>query len=189
MRIKMVVALLMSAFLGVNLMSSCSDEEKAEDPKSYSGWGYFEGTINGQEVSIENEVWKDYINPRPYREEDWDLRVVKGKGICVNFSKDAGLDLMLYRFSKDKRFVLNGVDEYCNNDGITFIRTVPKLMYHVDVYYTPAKNKPFIVDITNVDFSYPATPTPLIEAKLSGVLYREDDPQDSIVIDARLGCR
>lgn len=52
--------LLISAFLGLFILSSCSNNEDDDNTlvpysRENRNWGYFKGTINGKEISLENE--------------------------------------------------------------------------------------------------------------------------------------
>lgn len=53
--------------------------------------------------------------------------------------------------------------------------------------YIPDKNNPFIVQLTAVEFngSYPMPP--IIEGYFRGILHREDDPDDRMMVDMRFG--
>ena len=73
-------------------------------------------------------------------------------------------------------------------DGIQITRDTHSDKYEDKyIYYIPQKEKPFQVEITKS--AYADQWHPIIEGNLNGVLYRSDNPKDSIIINGSYGTR
>lgn len=181
MNARMLSVLLMYIFFGTLLFTSCSDEEEIYDPREHSGWGYFEGTVNGKKVSVKNDVHNSFLSYTPQREE-WDPNVVKGIAIGIALNEAEHIGISFYRLTEGMRFVTSAVDTDYNSDGIHFWHTIkPEDSYSYDIVYISKKDKPFKIEITNLTY-YDTSNFVRVSARLDGVLYRTTNPQDSIVI-------
>lgn len=189
MNTKSLLLFLIGVVSGILFLSSCSDEEEVWDPREHSGWGVFKGTVNGENVSIENNVHNRYLNCTPQREV-WDPNIIKGISIGMVLNDSDHLGISLYRLTEGMRFVTKNYDPEYNSDAIQFWRTViPKDSYSYDVLYSPKKDKPFKIKITELTY-YDNSAFVRVTAQLDGVLYSDDNPQqDSVVIKAVFGVR
>lgn len=55
------------------------------------------------------------------------------------------------------------------------------------VRYVPDKNEPFLVHLDIVEFNRQFIHSPILEGRMKGVLYREGNPEDYMVVDMRFG--
>lgn len=181
MNTKSLLLFFVGIISGMLFLSSCGDEEEVWDSREHSGWGIFKGTVNGENVSIENDVHNRYLNCTP-RRENWDPNVIKGVSIVIALNETEHLGIEFYRLTEGKRFVTTTFDSEYNRDGVDFWRTVtPEDSYTYDVFYAPKKDKPFNIEITELTY-YDNSAFVRVSARLDGVLYRETNPQDSVVI-------
>jgi hypothetical protein len=51
----------------------------------------------------------------------------------------------------------------------------------------PDKDEPFLVHLDIVEFNMKFEHSPVLEGRLEGVLYREDNPKDYMVVDISFG--
>lgn len=188
MNSKLLLISCFCTFSVMYLLSSCSKEDNIPDPKSYfSGWGYFKGTINEKEISIENDGYKFPITSTIYKDGiDGGMPVVKGIIIGITYVNKTelteGLAIMIHIPAKGVRYIKKTVDFECDYDGIHIRRIANRTSY-----YIPKKEKPFHLEITDV--VYRETVPYIIEGKINGVLYRTDNPQDSISISGIFGTK
>lgn len=92
-------------------------------------------------------------------------------------------------------------DEYVDSDGGDFTysyNSSVSIVVYDDVAkvnqfevkplrYVPDKNNPFIVLLDIVEFNKDFIGSPLIEGRLRGILYCEDNPDDRMMVDMRFG--
>lgn len=178
------------AFLGMLILSSCSnDDDETSTPKDDSWYsGYFKGTINGKEIALENAEHGEWpirsighsIRYLPKEENEPDS--VKGLTTGIWYSENEGISVNLFHLYKGIRYVTNSTRVDFIYDGIQITRDTHS-EEHKDRYidYIPKKENPFRIKITNV--IYIDSTHPVLEAELDGVLYRSDNPTDSITIN------
>ena len=190
---------LIGAFFGMLILaSSCSNEDDNEISVSN-----FKGTINGEEISLEN-LWDDDLPVRtvskhiisyyPSEENKLDslrkIKTVIGISTGITYSENKAIRINLFNLYKGIRFVTNSTKVDFIYDGIQITQDT-----HSDEYenryirYIPKKETPFKVEITNITYADDTNTNPIIEADLNGVLYRSDNPKDSIVVKGSYGTR
>lgn len=187
---------LIGAFLGIIILSSCSnDDDETSAPKDNSWyWGYFNGTINGKEIAVENVGHGEWpvrsighsIRNLPKEENEPDS--VKGLTTGIWYHENEGITVNLYHLYKGTRYIINSAMVDFNYDGIQITRkTQDNENNYICINYIPKPEKPFCVEITNA--TYIDGMHPVLEAELDGVLYRSDNSKDSIVVKGSFGTR
>lgn len=188
MNTKKVFFLLCSIFLGINLLSSCNDEDSTSNSPHFLPYSYFKGTINGEKTSLENTVHELPIHKTTCRLlKVGEPTTIKGSiiGITYTYAQGVaeGIAIMLHKPTNGIRYTTNPVDFECNYDGVQ-IRSIKEKEYH----YVPKKENSFQIEITNITYLNDEV-LDIIEGKINGVLYRTDNPQDSIVVNGVFGAR
>ena len=197
---------LIGAFFGMLILaSSCSNEDDNEISVSKDKWywGYFKGTINGEEISLEN-LWDDDLPVRtvskhiisyyPSEENKLDslrkIKTVIGISTGITYSENKAIRINLFNLYKGIRFVTNSTKVDFIYDGIQITQDTHSYEYENRyIRYIPKKETPFKVEITNITYADDTNTNPIIEADLNGVLYRSDNPKDSIVVKGSYGTR
>ena len=168
---------------GMLLLFSCQSDEEVDNPRNYfSGWGYFEGSIKGKNISLANDIYQSYTNKVVYCKgytEGTAVDRVKGCVINIGYVAEANgrktevITIMLAKPSIGVRQITNGwpfieyinYDTMCNVDAIEIRASTDKT--HL---YTPHQDEPFKVEITEITYQEDGHPH-IIEGKLDGKLY------------------
>lgn len=177
-------------YLVMSLLSSCSNVDDVSVPKDDSWrWGYFKGEINGEKISLENDEY-----PRPIGSMGTgvgsfqDSDSIKGLQTGINYSEEEYLSVNLYPLNKGVRYITKWAQGDWNQDGIHIkIQGPNNGEYDNNIYYAPDPDKPFKAEI--IYSAYEDHWHPVIEVKLDGVLYRSDNPKDSIIVKGTYGTR
>lgn len=196
---------LIGAFFGMFILSSCSnDDDEIPVPysKDNSNWGYFKGTINGKEISLKNErsydlpVWtltKHIISYYPPEELDKPdsirkKRTVIGMSTGIKYSEDESMGVNIFDLYMGVRYITHSTGADLIYDKIQISRDTHSNEYEKKyIRYIPQKENPFRAEITNIE--YADDTHPILEVKLDGVLYRSDNPKDSIIVKGSYGTR
>lgn len=182
---------LIGAFLGMSILSSCSNDDEIPVPKDNSWyWGYFKGTLNGKQIIVENEPHNWFVQTvkTSASPPDNDTDSVRGMMTGIRFNENESMGITLYHLQKGVRYVTKSTRTDWIYDGIQMSRNT-----HSDIYeeryirYIPKQENPFRVEITSS--TYENQWEPIIEATLDGVLYCIDNPNDSIIIKGSYGTR
>lgn len=110
----------------------------------------------------------------------------------IKFSKNESMGVYLFNLYLGKRYITHPMQADFIYDGIEIARCTNsnegKREY---IRYVPEKENPFRAEITNIEANsdYEVTTNILLEVKLDGVLYRSDNPKDSIIIRGTYGVR
>lgn len=195
---------LIGAFLGMSILSSCSNDDETPVPKDDlpSYWGYFKGTINGKEVSVKNESngnWaiqssKHIINYNPPEENEPDAtknqKTAIGLSTGIKYSENEEIGINLFNLYEGMRYITNSTNVDFIYDGIQISRdTNNDNTENRYIHYIPKKENSFKAEITRLTYADNTNTNPIIEANLDGVLYRSDNPKDSIIIKGSYGTR
>lgn len=184
------IIFLIGIFAGFSFLLSCNDtDDSLPVSQTYVPWyrGYFDGEINGKEISIQSPKMRDtlidamgYDNYLPNDSQD----SIKGMNIIIRYSPGEVLHLDLYRPYVGVRYLYDDGWEWKGTGGI-YISKVGKPNssgYYKNhfYYYNPDPEKPFRLEIISAFYEglYP----PLVEVELDGTLYRSDNSNDSIVV-------
>lgn len=192
---------LIGALLGLFILSSCSNDDENSVPKKDSSyWGYFKGTINGEEVSVRNvaqEKWKirsskhiiSYYAPNENEQDSIRKKVtVIGMSTGINYNDNESININLFNLYKGIRQITNSTKADFIYDGIQLSRdTYNENIEKRYIRYIPMKERPFLAEITQITFADDTNTNPIIEVNLDGVLYRSDNPKDSIIIKGSYG--
>lgn len=190
MNTKNFSVILACLFAGIFLLSSCHEDEEIDNPKDFSGWGYFEGTINGKKKLIENTVYNRFIGKMNCKSMVFgESSRIKGSCIGINNLSDkeeiiTGVAIMLINPRIGIRHIVNNPTAYFydyNYDGV--IGRV--ITQEATCFFKPAPNKPVKVEITSMDYNENGAPR-IIEGEIDGVVYFR---QDSIEIKGKFGVR
>lgn len=183
-----VSVLLIATFLGMFILSSCNEDETPALKDDSWYWGYFKGAINGKAIALENVGHGDWPvqsikhNVRYLNEPD----SIRGLLTGIAYGENEGLSVNLFRLHKGVRYITLGqADGIYNSVNITRVK-------HTDggndrFIYIPKKETPFRVEVINI--TYVSSVYPILEAELDGVLYRSDNPKDSIIVKGTYGTR
>ena len=184
---------LIGAFFGMLILASCgNDDDETPVPKDDSWyWGYFKGEINGKEISLENEAhtdWSVHSVKTSASPPNNDTDSIRGMMTSIKYGEDELLSITIYHLHKGIRYITKSTKTYWIYDGIQITRDTHSDKYEDKyIYYIPQKEKPFQVEITKS--AYADQWHPIIEGNLNGVLYRSDNPKDSIIINGSYGTR
>ena len=159
-----------SLFLLQLAFISCEKEEIIEDtPKETPYYlGYFEGAVNGQDISIRNKSasWR-YIDAGFYSDRKHSSRYA--------------MKVVLLPLQEGEYNIEKGIRT--QEEITSYIRITDSLN---KVEYCPLK-KPFKVYVDSVRY-HESSMMPYIEGKMEGTLYNRYDVNDSIVVkDAIFG--
>ena len=176
-------------FAGFSFLLSCSDADDSL-PVSQADvlWyrGYFDGEINGKEISmlsakandtLINVMGYDYYLPDDSQDS------VKGVQIVIQYSQGEVLHIDLYRPYVGVRYLYDDGWEWKGTGGIyisKFGKPNSSGYYKNDFYYNPDPEKPFRLEI--ISAFYESVCPPIVEVELDGTLYRSDNSNDSIVV-------
>lgn len=191
MNTKNFSVILACLFAGIFLLSSCHEDEEVYNPQDYSGWGYFEGTINGKKKLIENTVYNRFIEKMNCKSRVFgESSRIKGSCIGINNLSDkseeisTGVAIMLINPKIGVRYIVNNptADFYNYNFDGVIGREITR---EATCFFKPAPNKPVKVEITSMDYDEDGAPR-IIEGEIDGVVYFR---QDSIEIKGKFGVR
>lgn len=184
---------LIGAFFEMFILSSCgNDDDETPTPKDDSWyWGYFKGTINGKEIAVENVGhgdWPVHTVKTSASPPDNNTDSIKGMMTSVKYSSDELLSITIYHLNKGIRYITKSTKTDWIYDGIQITRDTHSDKYEDRyIYYIPQKEQPFQVKITKL--TYADQWHPIVEGNLDGILYRLDNPKDSIIINGSYGTR
>lgn len=187
-----VNVLLIATFLGMLILSSCNEDE-APVPKDDSWyWGYFEGEINGDIISLKN---KDYNGPVKtgrrgiFNISEWNVipDSVNIMGTLINYNDSSELRITLYDLTPSERYLTLSINEHFDENWISATVFSSSSKNEIESYYVPSKENPFRVEIADV--LWVSQREPIIEVKLDGVLYNKENHKDAIVIKGVYGTR
>lgn len=185
-------AFLIYALPGILILSSCGKEEETSIPQDNSWYeGYFEGTISGKEISVKNVghgEWPVRSVGKSFRDSNEEPDSIKGLTTEIKYSENEVLSINLYHLKEGTRDIINSTRVDWIYDGIQIQRDMHSPNYDTRyILYIPKKEKPFRVKVTNA--TYVDNTHPIVEAELDGVLYRPDNPKDSIIVKGSYGTR
>lgn len=163
----------------------CSEDEISEPEVTKEDtwyWGYFDGYVGSNHFTFENERYGEDTYVRTIRSSISDAPI-DGMYTTIRCAKDTLLFIGLRGLEVGVRDVttyamFNLEDSYiqvCCESGAE------------DRCFNPRTDNPFRVEIFDVMWKSPWHP--IVEVKLEGTLYNEDNPQDSICIEAQYGAR
>ncbi|UVV54912.1 DUF5025 domain-containing protein [Bacteroides thetaiotaomicron] len=119
---------------------------------------------------------------------DNDADSIRGMMTSIKYGEDELLSITIYHLHKGIRYITKSTKTDWIYDGIQITRDTHSDKYEDRyIYYIPKKEKPFQVEITKS--AYADQWHPIIEGNLDGVLYRSDNPKDSIIINGSYGTR
>ena len=183
MKIKVLLFL-----VAVITLSSCNHDDD-EDETNIARFGYLEGNIGDSYVNISNtDDHRDSIHAA-YRVYCNDLEIAIW-GVQFNPSPSTLSRLhirlcSLHRGTYVMKKTLNEVAlepseyQYINN-AVEYERKTKD----ESVLYGPKKDKPFLVNITDVRYDpMDMDDASIVEGYMNGVLYNRENPSDSIVVD------
>lgn len=185
-----VYAYFIGTFLAMSLLSSCSNDEDVSAPKGDSfSWGYFKGEIHGKKIALENGEYPRPIGSMGTSVCDFQTPdSIRGLGTGIRYSEKECLSVTLYPLNKGVRYITKWAKGDWNQDGIHVRIPGPNSgEYDNNIYYVPDTDKSFKAEIINS--TYEDMWHPVIEVKLDGVLYRSDNPNDSIIVKGTYGTR
>ena len=174
--------------VAVITLSSCHHDDDEDLEAYYTNFGYFEGNVDGSNINICNTedhrstiggalreyrndleiaIWGVQFNPSPSTSSLLRIRLCslhRGTYVMKKTLSEVDLDPLEYRF-------VSSAIEYERKNG------------DKSVLYGPQKDKPFLVDVTDVRYE-PSDKThdSLVEGYMNGVLYNRENPSDSIAI-------
>jgi len=178
------------------LLTSCSHDEsplsKEESKENTWYWGFFNGEINGNEISLKNNNTERVINSNRssyYFSGDWEVLPdsVNIMGTLINYNDSSELRVTLYDLTLGERYITKSENLQWNESCINIVLNKDSAIKTREKYYVPSQENPFKVEIINVLWISPTKP--IIEVKLDGVLYNQDDANDVIVIQGIYGSR
>lgn len=192
---------LIGAFFGMFILSSCgNDDDETPAPKDDSWyWGYFKGTINGKEIAVENvghgdwpvRTSKHILNYLPSEEDEPNsikMKTVIGMSTGIKYSEDESMGINIFDLYMGVRYITLSTRSDFIYDGIQISRDTQSDEYENRyILYIPKKENPFRAEVINL--TYADDTHPILEVKLDGVLYRLDNPKDSIIINGSYGTR
>lgn len=182
---------LIGIFAGFSFLLSCNDtDDSLSVSQADIPWylGYFDGEINGKEISIQSAKADDtpliiatgYDDYLPNDSQD----SIKGMNITIQYSPEEVLHIDLYRPYVGVRYLYDNGREWKRTGGIyisKFGKPNSSGYYRDDFYYyNPNPEKPFRFKI--ISAFYEIIRPPLVEVELDGTLYRSDNSNDSIVV-------
>lgn len=184
------IIFLIGIFAGFSFLLSCNDtDDSLSVSQADIQWyrGYFDGEINGKEISMHNAKANDtLINTMGYDYylPDDSRDSVKGVQIAIQYSPGEVLHIYLYRPYEGVRYLYDNGREWKGTGGIyisKFGKPNSSGYYRDDFYYyNPNPEKPFRFKI--ISAFYEIIRPPLVEVELDGTLYRSDNSNDSIVV-------
>lgn len=189
MNMKRVFVLVFSIFLGMPFLSSCSNDDEISTPKDNSWyWGYFKGTIDGTEYTLENEPHGDTpvntMKTALQTDSKVPLDSIKGMSTGIHYGGDRALGVTLYPLYKGIRYVSQPIIGDWSKNEVSIRITAAD---NRDIVYLPKEERPFRVEV--ISLTYADSFHPILEAKVDGILYNRDNPSDSIVVSGEYGTR
>ena len=160
---------LIGAFFGMFILASCdNDDDETPVPK--------------------DDSWSVHSVKTSASPPDNDADSIRGMMTSIKYGEDELLSITIYHLHKGIRYITKSTKTDWIYDGIQITRDTHSDKYEDRyIYYIPKKEKPFQVEITKS--AYADQWHPIIEGNLDGVLYRSDNPKDSIIINGSYGTR
>lgn len=184
-----------SVFVSISFLLSCNnDDDDISIPQKNHPWywGYFEGEINGEKISLKdprNSESDVIFTGYDYYLSDDSRDSVKGLWTAIHYTEDHNcIHVDLYNPYVGVRYMTSSNKDWKKTGGI-YITKFGKpntTEYYLDdyYYYYPNPQKPFKMEILSTfyeDFH------PIVKVKMDGVLYCKDNPEDSIVVKGTYG--
>lgn len=169
-------------FLLLITFASCSKDGDDYPKETPFYLGYFKGTVNEDPVSIVNTDTKRVINSGILAE--------RPVGPNAEYITEYYLSIPIGKFSLNMCLLPLEEGTYIINKGFytkdaTHINMINESLQPV-IYYSPLK-APFKIEVDSIRY-HGYSGFPYIEGKMEGILYNENNLQDSIVIkDAVFG--
>lgn len=180
--------------ISISFLLSCNSEKDIPEPQDDSYyWGYFEGEINGKNISLRNKKQEEPVVSIGYdfyaAGDSQDS--IKGMWTSIHYSvEDESIHIDLYNPRVGIRYMTTSNKEWKKTGGIYISRFGKPNPggYYLDSYYNyyPDPNKPFQVEILSTTYK---NSQPIVEVKLDGVLYRSDNMNDSIIVKGTYGAK
>jgi hypothetical protein len=165
---------------GFIFFSSCTPEEVTPIANNDWKWGYFRGAIDGKLYNlIDREVGSVGMIVDSVR--------LHQRTAVIDYSDTHRLSVTLSELHNGKRYLLPTVrdttTDFRSAIALSVFNEPSKLTYKHR--YRPSNKNPFFVEILSV--TWRPDIIPIIEAKLDGVLYNTENPNDSIIIKGAYG--
>lgn len=187
--------ILLSLMCCVLTFPSCSEEQEVTPEKSKEDnldWGYFKGTVNEEAVELKNATYPDNDNNPIYSRREGiffkdheGLDSINVMNTFIRINDNSVLSVRIYKLNCGIRYIMPYDYDKWYDSRMSLAKRENK--HGGPSYYTPGEHNPFRIEITDVIWlSYDK---PIIEVKLNGALYKKDNLQDSIIINAVYGTR
>lgn len=164
----------MFSILFSTCITSCNEEDEPWDARrDMAGWGYFDGTINGDSVYLYNhDVY--YVSYTPYHTYNY----IDAGIIDINIpEKDVSFSC---RILNPSIYSLEIINQHPENPYINDFNSI-KGWSDNGLPYEPKDDHPAKVDITNIEYKQIVekgityTSIHLIEGDVDAVLYKDGD--------------
>lgn len=193
MNIKTFSVLFGSLLSALFLFASCQEEEEVYDPKDDFYWGYFKGAINEKEESLENTLYKKYIDKRNIIDDatETSRKPLKGCSFKIFLPstdpwKEISISFSISHPEVGTRHITAFPENYdfssCDDDAIIASLDVGGKGSYI---YSANPDKPVRVTITNMDYDKEGYPR-VVEGEIEGTVYFG---QESISFNGKFGVR
>lgn len=174
-----------TALLFVFSLISCENKDEPEVPEEYPYYfGYFDGKVNNQQISLKNERYKSYL---------WSsysiFNDIERYEFMVSLDGDdrkTVLRVYLAPLAEGPHEITSGwyAEDFAHYTSIIKSDNEGK----TTAKYYPSPDNPVVVEVESIVFKSSSV-IPFIKGKIEGTLYNTENPDDFIVIkDVEFGC-
>ena len=155
---------LIGAFFGMFILSSCGNDDN------------------------ETPAPKDDLPSEEDEPNSIKMKTVIGMSTGIKYSENESMGINIFDLYMGVRYITLSTRSDFIYDGIQISRDTQSDEYENRyILYIPKKENPFRAEVINL--TYADDTHPILEVKLDGVLYRLDNPKDSIIINGSYGTR
>lgn len=192
----------MSFVLLFTLLTSCNSDDEIIEKKPKEEdihWGYFKGSINDKSYSIENVGYPEKTG-YPYNPvysnlkhidlvNGYESRPITTVPTSIEFEENATMIIKLVDIYPGIRYIKNSYEGNWMDNliNIYYSEILEDGSQKLETRYIVSESNPVMAEMLYVYWTnYHTT---LMEVKINGVVYNEENPNDSIIFSGIYGTR